>query len=392
MRFLNISQKIISENLRSRLILFFWALFLFTPRLLAQEQQAPYLLPQTIFVGDPGRLVVPLGRAFAEVAPFVLDTSGDLQNPDPLVQKLPAIQDMVIRRVELEHRGGVTRLVIDFIPYAPGKLSFPPIELPVPDAAASPADFTISGLEVQVASILSPQTMSLSEPAPPLAVPGTSLLVYGTLVLVLVLLFLGIGGSLWGRRHFADIWERFRRRHLLRVMMRFLRRLRQEGVLEKNRNAGYYLTLLSGEFREFLSFFTGFNCRSLTAGEFLELPLGTQFHPDTNFAADMRPQVDTSAGQGGGSPLSDSTFLCRLFRTWDTLRFSGHGMGKDDLFQALNETEKFIVALDRAERERVFSKHAPASEAPHGQKAGLVSKPAGESCSPQESCFPKESL
>jgi hypothetical protein len=297
----------------------------------AIRQEAPYLLPQTIFVGDRGRLVVPLGQAFMGVEPFVVEAP----------EKLPRTPDLVIHRIELERRGGTPRLLLDFIPYAPGTLFFPSLAFP----SLSAESLTLTGLSAEVASILDPSQAALSEPVPPLAVPGTSLLIYGTARAVLAFLFLVIGGSFWGRRHFREFWERFRRRHLLRVMARFLKRLGMEGTPEKNGKPGFLLTLLSGEFREFLSLFTGINCRSLTAGEFLELPLGRN---------------DT------GSPLLTPDFLCRLFRSWDTLRFSGRDIERPDLLSALAEVEKFIGALDRAERE-----HSWAQVEPRLQKEGL---------------------
>jgi hypothetical protein len=278
------------------------------------------MVPQTIFVVYFGRLVVPLGRTLIWPEPLILDT------PD----KIPEARDMVILRIEIEHRGTGARLLIDFIPYALGLLSFPPLDL----SKFVGEPLIITGLEAHVSSILSPSRMDLSEPASPLAVPGTSVLVYGTLVLILFLLFLGIGGSIWGRSHFRELWGQIRRRHLLRVMEKFLRRLRQENDLEKEGKAGSYLTLLSQEFREFLSFFTGINCRSLTALEFLELPLG-----------------DSESGLQGGTPIN-AAFLCRLFRSWDTLRFSGRAIEKADLIHAVDETDEFIIALYRAEKER----------------------------------------
>ena len=306
----------------------------------ASRSELPFILPQTIFVGDPGRLVVPLGPAFAGVAPFVLETPG-----------IPGeTRELTIRRIELERRAGVSRLFIDFIPYVPGIIVFPPLdflasEIGIPEEALE----TLMGWEVQVASILVPSQMALAEPASPLAVPGTSILVYGTLSLVILLLFLGIGSSLWGRRHFRELWERFRRRHLLRVMTRFLQRLRRESFYEKKENPGFYLSLLSQELREFLSFFTGTNCRSLTAGEFMDLPLEYSVSGDYGTAG-------TSAGSPlpGDSQLLCPVFLCRLFWNWDTLRFSGRGVDKVDLFLALKETGDFIAALDRAEKERLL--------------------------------------
>jgi hypothetical protein len=311
-------------------------LFFFSPRIEAQNlppppdrqanqsrTESPYLLPQTIFVGDSGRLVVPLGRSFASVEAFVRETSAGL----------PESPDLVITRLELEHRGEITRLFIDFVPYAPGLLSFPPLEFQAGDET-----LTVTGLEAQVASILVPSQTALSEPVPPMAVPGTSLLVYGTAALVLCVLFIGIGGSLWSRRHFRELWERFRRRHLLRAMSRFLRRLEQEGGTEKKGNPVYYLTLLSGELREFLSLFTGINCRPLSAGEFVELT------------------PDCYSHSAASSPLLTPEFLRDLFRSWDTLRFSGRNIDKIDLFLALEQTKQFIAALDRAEKERSLPK------------------------------------
>ena len=298
--------------------------------------EAAYVLPQTIFVGDQGRLVVPLGQAYAGVEPFVLEASGIF----------PPTQDLVIKQIELERRGGLTRLMIDFIPYAPGIIAFPPLELPHVPGLPS-----ITGLDVHIASVLTPSEMALSEPASTLAVPGTSFLVYGSIVLIIVLLSLGIGGSVWGRFHFRELMERFRRRRLLRLMSKFLIHLRQECCREKNGNPGYYLSLLSIELREFLSQFSGINCRSLTAGEFLELPAG---YPVQGAPAAAETGAENSASKVVLGPV----FLCFLFRSWDILRFSGRAVQMTDLFQALIEIKKFIAALETAEREKLFPKRA----------------------------------
>ena len=275
---------------------------------------APYLVPQTIFVGDRGRLVVPLSSLFSGAAPFVLDNPGEL----------PQSPDLLIRRIELERRGGSSRLLIDFIPFAPGMLYLPDLEFLFPKEGSD----ALPALKIQVATILTPTNMALSEPASPLTVPGTSLLIYGTVILVLIILFAGIGFSILGPRYFPEFWERFHRRYRLRGMARFLRRLRQECSQDKDIIPGNYLTILSAKWREFLSLFTGINCQSLTAVEFLELPLeGTALDPGR---------------------------LCRLFRNWDTLRFSGQGMSVEDLFAAMDEVNKFVIALDNAERKKMM--------------------------------------
>ena len=291
----------------------------------------PYLVPQTIFVGDSGRLVVPLGRAFARITPFIQDVP----------EKLPETPDMTIRRLELERRGGATRLLIDFIPYSAGTLSLPDLEIQSPGEGTEP--LVLSGLEVQVASILNPSQMSLSGPASPIAAPGTSFLIYGTIIAVILLLCLGIGISLWGRRHFRDLWELFRRRRLIKAMNKFLRCLRQECSFEKEGDPGYYLTLLSKEFREFLSLFSGINCRSLTPGEFLELPLS---------------QTALALGP---------VYLCCLFQTWETLRFSGQKMEMPEMFMALDEVERLIATLDKEEKEKSLPKSLGMPETASGE-------------------------
>ena len=269
-------------------------------------------MPRTVFVGDTGRLVVPLGGAFEALEPFVVD------NPENLHDS----PELLIRRVALERRGGL-RLLIDFVPFAPGVLYLPPMDFFPPGGEP----LVLPAQRVQVASVLNPARMDLSGPAPPMAVPGTGLLVYGSISLILLVLFLGIAVAVWGRRNFRGFWLRMHRRRLLRAMMKFLRRLGHEGGLGKNGNPGYYLSLLAAEFREFLSAFTGVNCRSFTPAEFLDVPL---------------------AGPSDGLAPA---FLCGLFRGWDTLRFSGRPVDKGEFQRALKETESVILALDREERQ-----------------------------------------
>ena len=324
---------------------------------------APYLLPQTIFVGDQGRLVVPLGSSFAPFEPFILELpaaepgrprGAGVENPIlsgtvSIAEDSGSAGDLLIRRIELERRGANPRLLIDFIPYAPGILAFPSLKFTLP--AANQADpISLSGLEVQVASILDSSLDSsqrvLADPAPPLPVPGTSLLVYGTMVSILLLLFLGIGGSLWGRNHFMELLGILRRRHHIRVMMKFLRLLRKESCRHKDGNPGHYLSLLSGQMREFLSFFTGVNCRSFTAAEFLDLPLGYPIRQEY-------PEAETweKEDQYGLNPGEWQLFISGIFRDWDNQRFSGMGVKMTGLFRALKDAEQFVAALDRAERE-----------------------------------------
>ena len=294
------------------------------------RMETPFLMPQTIFVGDSGRLVVPLGQAFSGAEPFVMAGG------------FPETPELELKTIELELRGGMARLFIDFVPYVPGTITLPPLSF-LPEAALK----ALSGLEIHVTSILDSSNTVLSDPASPLTIPGTSVLVYGTIIPLIFFVFFVIGTSLWGRRNFKEIWERFRRRHLIKSMMKFLRRLKHESFDENKESPMFYLNLLSGEFREFLSFFTGVNCRSLTAGEFLYLSLGYE-----------AMEAGSEEAREGRFIKEDDrrflkpVFLCDLFHTWDKLRFCGRDVDRVDLFLALKETGNFITALDMAEKEK----------------------------------------
>jgi hypothetical protein len=259
--------------------------------------QEAYLIPQTIFVGDRGRLVMPLGQTFRGVAPFIREGPG---TPAPE-------EEILVSRMELEYRNGAARLLIDFIPYAPGIIGLPPLEIP----AAGGEPLVITGLKVQVASILDSSPMALSPSAPPIAAPGTSLLIYGSSVLILLVL-LGIGGM--GR--LGKLWEGFRRRRLIRVMERVLRR----GKARLHRNTlgpqeqKKLLADLIGEFRKFLTLYTGINCHTLTPSEAGSLP-------------------------GAASSLGG------LFRRWDTLRFNGRAPAEGEILSTLDEAGAFVAVL-----------------------------------------------
>jgi hypothetical protein len=281
----------------------------------ASGDNTPYIIPQTIFVGDKGRLVFPLGSAFAETESAVIQTAD-----------LPRSADLVISRVELERRGASARLLIDFQAYVPGLIVFPPIEI---------ASHVFTGLEVNISSILSIERrgMVLSGPAEPLAAPGTAVMIYGT-ILGIILLFLSLAlGGFWGKTRLSSFAERIRRRRVIRAMGRILKRLWNAGTdkTDKNRET---LETLSREFRTFLGILTGTNCRAMVPREFLTLPaLGT------------------------GYGLSPSA-LSELFRHCDTLRFSGAAIGKDAVFNLLEEFRELTDLLGAAEKDRY---HPPRS-------------------------------
>jgi hypothetical protein len=294
------------------------------------EQETPYLIPQTVYVGDRARLVAPLGPAFSNVEAFIMEGT----------EAFRPSEDLIINRIAVEHRGGQTRLLIDFIAYRPGVLELPPLGIP----SLALRGFPVSGIQVHITSILSGDSLVLSPAVPPLVVPGTITLIYGTVASLVLLALLGLGIRLWGRGSLQQLGECFRRWRLIRFMKKRLQHLRTmvEGAADGH-DAGELLALVSSEFRGFLTLFTGINCRALAAGEFTGLP----------------PLVvcDTQAPDDQG--IVTGTFLAGIFRRCDTLRFSGTGISREALLDMLDGLEHFIDALEEVEKQSHRGKGAP---------------------------------
>jgi hypothetical protein len=287
-----------------RSVVFLWCLIALAGSGAAQDAGKAYLIPQTIFVGDPGRLALPLETALPGAGNTVLD------NPE----RLPTDPGLVISRVELENRGEHCRLVVDFTAFRPGVIDLPPIEI---------ASFTFTDLTVTVASILEAEgnAMVLSGPAPPLAVPGAMGMIYGTV--------LGLGGciaglvllALKGGPAFGRWKERFKRRYMFRSMARVLRYLRNTLDNGGSGSAGEVLDKLSAEFKTFLGLFTGMNCRAMTGEEFL-----------------FFPSLTTEPS---------GPFLRDFFRRCDTLRFSGVEIERRDVTEMLDQAGDFAGRMEK---------------------------------------------
>ncbi len=278
-------------------------------------QAAPYLIPQTVYVGDWGVLVVPLGVG--------VGTFQSTAVPQPSIEEpQPDSKDLVIHRVSLERAGDTARLLVEFTAYRPGSHELPAISV------SGFSDF--DALTITVASILdadgsSPSSMALSEPADPLLAPGTMTLIYGSVTATIFALILGIGLRLFWRSGFKNL-----RRSLLRlfltakinVIIVSLRKRLDSGA----ENGGAVLDTLAREFRRFLTKWTGTDCLAMSAGEFARLDLGT----------------------GELSPLAESALavqLASMFREWDALRFNDEGVSALSVRAALDDVRRFVSAL-----------------------------------------------
>jgi hypothetical protein len=277
-----------------------------------------YLIPQTVYVGDRATLVVPLDNR--------------PENELVFTGEPPALPDLVIHRVELERRGEGGRLLIDFTAYAPGILELPPFEI---------GGVPFTGLRIEIASILGGDEAAsvLSRPEPPLAVPGTGALVYGTLSAAILGFLVVFWALVFGPRRFERWLQKWKRRRLIVSLAGMERRLRRKLIRESPgaANFGSLLNVRTAEFRIFLTLFPGENCRAMTAGELSRLP----------------PLGEAAAGEAaGGGFFLTGAFLGGFFRRCDDLRFSGAEVSKNEALDLLGELKGFIGALNRPEGNR----------------------------------------
>jgi len=285
-----------------------------------------HTVPATVFVGDRATLIVP-----------VLDFPGlgDVEMPAALIPESPNID---IHRVALERRPGGNRLAVEFAAFAPGVLELPPLEI---------AGTVFSGLTVEIASVLEAGEIPvLSPPAGPLAVPGTALLVYGTVAALVFLLLLVSAVSLKGHVWLKNLAAAWKRRRMLRLMLGVEKRLRK--ALAGGSPPRAVLDELSGEFRGFLSDLTGENCRAMTAGEIGRLAAARGETP-----ADGGPSGDTDSAPpyppfGAAFRFPDGGFPERFFAAGDRARFSGRPVDGGEISAAMDELREFLLALKAA--------------------------------------------
>jgi hypothetical protein len=290
-----------------------------------QDRGKAYLVPQTVYVGDRATLVVPLPQGMA-------GTGGDAQL-GPELQELSS-PDIELRRVALERRPAGSRLLVEFSAFRPGPLELPPLEI---------GGGRFAGLVVEIASIIDSgdKDSVLSPPATPLAIPGTGFLMYGTLAALALFILLGLWIMLWGRKHLGGWILKWKRGRLIAAMRGIERRLRKMAL--KERQYRETLNLLSAEFRAFLSFFTGQNCRAMTAAEFGCLAREPLFAALAEFDVNIADVHVVGANTGGG-------FLGAFFSRCDAVRFSGEAIRAPDVFSLLDALRRFLAALEKAEK------------------------------------------
>jgi hypothetical protein len=259
-----------------------------------------YTIPRKIYVGDKAVFILPLQGASQNLEDIALTH---------LSSNFPSHEYIDFHRIILEQRTGASRLVIEFTAFVPGFIELPAIEI---------GGNRFSGLSVTVDSVIdNSASLTLSGPAPALAMPGTALLFYGTISALIFLILFTIWFILKGRAFFNKYGEIIRRWKLFHSMKLMEKRF-QKSIL-KGEDTRIILDKISDQFRLFLSSLTGNNCRSMTAREF-------ETHP---FHAKLEPSL-----------------LKNFFQSCDELRFSGSGINTQDILNLLADLRGFIRALE----------------------------------------------
>jgi len=273
-------------------------------------QDGAYLIPRRIFIGDNAVLVVPLPPSNHDSADIVLT---------PGSSEFPPDENIDFHRIVLERRRSGGRLLIEFTAFVPGFLQLPVIEI---------GGERFAGLAVTVNSVIDSRAAPvLSGPASSLAMPGTGLLIYGSMAAFVLFILLAIWFLLKGRVFLRELGEKWKRRMLFYAMKKTETRLHR--ALLRGGNKRVILDELSQDFRRFLTIFTGNNCSSMTAAEFENLP-------DVNF---------------GGHDFSLSP-LGNFFHGCDELRFSGADVSSQNILSLLDDLRLFIGSLENAGRDR----------------------------------------
>jgi hypothetical protein len=284
--------------------------------------QTPSQIPRTVYVGDRAMLVLPLPEhnisADIEIDPR-LYSAGFIE---------PQRENIELHRITLETRSSNrrlsgnrlsgNRLVIEFTAFAPGRFELPPIEI---------EGMRFSGLYLDISSVLAADELPvLSAFAPPLSVPGTGFLVFGSMTVIVLLLLVGLWVRIWGWLYVKRWFSAWMKRRLIFLMAKCEKRMRK--ALRSGKSCRFILDSVSAEFRNFLSLFTGINCRAMTPAEFEQFPV-------------------CSAGL---PPDWDSDFLKRFFWRCDKLRFAGLEIASSDIYALLGELREYLFGLYRLTR------------------------------------------
>ena len=305
---------------------FFLIYFLFLIPYSLFTQNSPYLVPKQIYVGDPATLVVPLPATAQNFPDIVLLKKDFLLNENIIHSN----KNIDIHKITLERRTTGGGLLIEFTAFVPGEIELPLIEI---------GGEYFSGLTVKINSLLDSdsaypagEARLLSGAASVLAMPGTALMLYGSLTALIIFILLIIWFIFKGRAVFKELHEKWRRYRLFAGMYNTEKRLAK--ALTKGTDKRVILDILSFEFREFLSILTGKNCRSMTARDF------------------TREFINEFANTPELNKLDESDFLGEFFDRCDKLRFSGTDIDQKNIERLLINLREYLHIKSSEEKAR----------------------------------------
>ena len=302
--------------MKKKLLYFAVTIFILIPSGLFSQSGAPYINPRVIYVGDPAAYILPLPAAEHFIEDVVI-TSRDSLTGVPF----PQDENIDFHRIILERRVTGSRLVVEFTAFAPGFLEFPGIEID--------GEY-FSGLSITVNTLINDRSdRILSGSASTLAMPGTALLLYGSIAGLAVIILLTVWFFVKGRAVLHDLNEKWKRYRLFSGIRKSGKRL-QKSILKGVENR-IILDQISDEARKFLSILTGKNCRAMTAHEFEQLPASV-YMPYNGRGDEENFQI---------------TIIGKFFKECDEYRFSGAECGLQDIQRLLSDLLLMINMLDK---------------------------------------------
>ncbi|MDR1176970.1 MAG: hypothetical protein LBK83_16035 [Treponema sp.] len=324
--------KIIPDTNRSFRLMFFSAFF-FSGAFLLFAQSEVRQIPKTVYVGDRAILAalpVSAESLSTELLPRMAGAPIALPEWEGLPLKLHALR--------MEKHGESWELRLEFSAYAAGRIEIPDFDLKRSGesllfASSGSGEIPFRNLSVDIASLLKGNDAILSGPAETMTMPGTFLLVYGAIAVLVLFALSLLALKLWGRQAFSDFLRYWKRRRLCGAMIRIARRTEREiGSREGEDRYRTSLSALSAEFRSWLAYLSGLDCRAMAAAEFLSLKL---LHREEEVP-----------------PVLEGRSLSSLFDRWETLSYGVLPPGREEALVIANEVLETALALDRAERGR----------------------------------------
>ncbi|MCA1949222.1 MAG: hypothetical protein LDL24_01510 [Treponema sp.] len=257
-------------------------------------------VPPQVFVGDKARLVltlVPKGSSAPRT--LVIDVE----------DKLPQSKSIHITRIELDTHGKNPKMIVDFVPFEPGAILLPTLEI---------GPYVISRQIVDVASVLEADHGGL-ETAPPeetLLIPGTRLLLYGTIGFLFVLVLGLFAFLMWGSAWYAQLQAWFKKRQILGNLKKSLDYLEREKKEYSPVKIGELISYL----RLYAEMQTGIPCVAKTGREI-------------EAQADLFPNPEQALSLG------------HIIRQSDMMRYSGKTVTALEFEQLSLDIKKLVILL-----------------------------------------------